>query len=343
MNSRVSTSAPFKRKCFISTVPFGNVKSPSPPTPIDVLFGMREPALLRRAVGPERGRGLVRNEAAAPAGSGSARSRSPSPTSSVGTGGAGGAAAAAVDDLVQAAARDVDDIELAVVTLAERSDRQRRVEQLLGGETAAAVRHETPDTAAAVVREQDSCPTRPGSAAAAVHVTARDREAKRAPVLVSGIDETRGRGTARRRARRTRSCPRGSPSRSCRRAARDRSPRTYLGRHRQPKDRRSPSRSSSATDCGGPTRRSRDNCSPRPCRMRPLTQTAAAQKDCPAESRRELRRSHRGATSSRAESVVSCAVCCGSPPLPPSPRPTIQESVGTERDVSAVVIVEPAG
>src|SRR4026209_1457889 len=40
MNRRVSTSRLFKRKCFTSTVPFGKVKSPSAPTPIDVPFGI---------------------------------------------------------------------------------------------------------------------------------------------------------------------------------------------------------------------------------------------------------------------------------------------------------------
>ena len=40
MNKRVSTRLPFRRKCFISTVPFGKLKSPSLPTPIEVLFGI---------------------------------------------------------------------------------------------------------------------------------------------------------------------------------------------------------------------------------------------------------------------------------------------------------------
>src|SRR5262245_50318715 len=39
MNKRVSTNVLFRRKCFIRTVPFGNVKSPSVPTPIVVPFG----------------------------------------------------------------------------------------------------------------------------------------------------------------------------------------------------------------------------------------------------------------------------------------------------------------
>jgi len=38
MNKRVSINAPFKRKLFTSTLPFGNVKSPSEPTEIDVPF-----------------------------------------------------------------------------------------------------------------------------------------------------------------------------------------------------------------------------------------------------------------------------------------------------------------
>src|SRR5512139_1224795 len=40
MNKRVSTSWLFKRKCFMSTVPFGKLKSPSAPRPIDVPFGI---------------------------------------------------------------------------------------------------------------------------------------------------------------------------------------------------------------------------------------------------------------------------------------------------------------
>src|SRR6185436_7918186 len=40
MNKRVSTSWLFKRKCFMSTVPFGKLKSPSAARPIDVPFGI---------------------------------------------------------------------------------------------------------------------------------------------------------------------------------------------------------------------------------------------------------------------------------------------------------------
>src|SRR5258706_3336257 len=40
MNRRVSMREPFKRKFFTSTLPFGNVKSPSDPTAIEVPFGI---------------------------------------------------------------------------------------------------------------------------------------------------------------------------------------------------------------------------------------------------------------------------------------------------------------
>src|SRR5512143_542932 len=40
MNRRVSINEPFNRKFFTSTLPFGNVKSPSVPTEIDVPFGI---------------------------------------------------------------------------------------------------------------------------------------------------------------------------------------------------------------------------------------------------------------------------------------------------------------
>src|SRR5215471_11743731 len=40
MNNRVSTKLPFSRKCFMSTVPFGNEKSPSAPTEMLVWSGI---------------------------------------------------------------------------------------------------------------------------------------------------------------------------------------------------------------------------------------------------------------------------------------------------------------
>ena len=55
VTSRVSTSAPFKRKCFMSTVPFGKVKSPSPPTPIDGIYA----AVTRRTLDDTRPDGWV--------------------------------------------------------------------------------------------------------------------------------------------------------------------------------------------------------------------------------------------------------------------------------------------
>ena len=40
MKSRVSIRLPFRRKCFISTLPLGNEKSPSAPTEMLVPFGI---------------------------------------------------------------------------------------------------------------------------------------------------------------------------------------------------------------------------------------------------------------------------------------------------------------
>src|SRR5262245_8743199 len=64
MNNRVSTNAPFTRKCFISTVPLGNVKSPSAPTEMLVLFGI---ASQRSFVAPSDQNGAATSYGTSPA------------------------------------------------------------------------------------------------------------------------------------------------------------------------------------------------------------------------------------------------------------------------------------
>ena len=63
MNRRVSIRRVPTRKFFISTVPFGKSQSLSAPTVIVVPFGSADPALLGRAVRPERRIDRIRDQA----------------------------------------------------------------------------------------------------------------------------------------------------------------------------------------------------------------------------------------------------------------------------------------
>ncbi len=85
MNKRVSIKLPFKRKCFISTVPLGNVKSPSAPTEMLVPFGI---ASQRSFVAPSDQNGAATSYGISPAAGllGSAAETQPVADSCVGTG-----------------------------------------------------------------------------------------------------------------------------------------------------------------------------------------------------------------------------------------------------------------
>src|SRR6185503_3116899 len=104
--------------------------------------------------------------------------------------------AAGRNDLVQPATDDVDDIELAVVALSERSDGEGRIEQLFRREPAAAIGHEAPNNATAVIRKQIAADER-GNRRAAIDIATGNRDAERSIVVVHRVDEICGRcGTA---------------------------------------------------------------------------------------------------------------------------------------------------